>query len=40
VVGPLRKVQVHRIKKVGFVFTLTFAAYNLVQLHNLVGAAP
>ena len=40
VIGPLRKVQVRGLKKVGFVFTLTFAAYNLVRLRNLVGAAP
>jgi transposase len=40
VIGPLRKVQVRGVNKVGFVFTLTCAAYNLVRLRNLVGAAP
>jgi len=40
VIGPLRKTHVRGVKKVGFVFTLTFAAYNLVRLRNLVGAAP
>jgi transposase len=40
VVGPLRKLHVRGVEKVGFVFTLTFAAYNLVRLRNLVGAAP
>jgi transposase len=39
-VGPLRKLHVRGVAKVGFVFTLTFAAYNLVRLRNLVGAAP
>ena len=29
-----------RRQEVGFVFTLTFAAYNLVRLRNLVVAAP
>jgi len=40
VIGPLRKTHVRGVKKVGFVFTLTFAAYNLARLRNLVGAAP
>jgi IS5 family transposase len=40
VIGPLRKVHVRGVQKVSFVFTLTFAAYNLVRLRNLVGAAP
>ena len=40
VISPLRKTHVRGVKKVGFVFTLTFAAYNLVRLRKLVGAAP
>ena len=40
VIGPLRKTHVRGVEKVGFVFTLTFAAYNLVRLRNLVVAAP
>jgi len=39
-VGPLRQVHVRGVEKVGFVFTLTATAYNLVRLRNLVGAAP
>jgi len=38
-VGNLRKTRHRGIERVGWVFTLTAAAYNLVRLRNLTAAA-
>jgi ABC-type glycerol-3-phosphate transport system permease component len=34
-IGPIRQVMVRGIKKVGQVFVMTMAAYNLVRMRTL-----
>ncbi len=39
-VGLLRKLRHRGLEQVGWVFTFTAAAYNLVRLRNLIGSTP
>lgn len=39
-VGPLRQVKVRGVAKIDHLCLLTYAAYNLVRMRNLVGAVP
>jgi hypothetical protein len=39
-VGLLRKLRHRGLKRVGWMFTFTAAAYNLVRIRNLVGRTP
>ena len=38
-VGMLRKTRLRGVQKVGWVFTFTAAAYNLVRMRNLLYLA-
>jgi hypothetical protein len=40
VIGPLRQVKVRGVEKVNHLCLLTYAAYNLVRMRNLLGAVP
>lgn len=39
-VGLLRKLRHRGLERVGWMFTFTAAAYNLVRIRNLVGSPP
>jgi IS5 family transposase len=39
-VGLLRKLRHRGLEQVGWVFTFTAAAYNLVRIRNLIGSTP
>jgi hypothetical protein len=39
-IGPLRQVKVRGLTKIDRLCLLTYAAYNLVRMRNLVGAVP
>ena len=39
-VGPLSQVKIRGVAKIDHLCLLTYAAYNLVRMRNLVGAVP
>jgi IS5 family transposase len=39
-IGLLRKLRHRRLERVGWIFTFTAAAYNLVRIRNLMRGAP
>jgi hypothetical protein len=39
-IGPLRQVKVRGVAEIDHLCLLTYAAYNLVRMRNLVGAMP